>query len=71
MALEEETDGRLIWTISRSFGDDEKEEKETIASDNFAEKFASDNLRIMSETWGDKKYSRQKAVEQKKKKANK
>lgn len=56
MALGTETDGRIIWTISRSFGDGEKEEKEKIASDNFFDKFASDNLEAISETWGDTNY---------------
>ena len=47
---------------ARSFGDVQKEEKEKIASDNFPDKFVSDNLRAISETGGDKKYPRQKVV---------
>lgn len=42
MALGEETDGRIIWTISRSFGDGQEEEREKATLDNFAEKFASE-----------------------------
>lgn len=42
--------GRIMWTTSRSFGDGEKKEKEKIASDNFPDKFLSENLGVMSET---------------------
>lgn len=42
MALGEETDGRIIWTISRSFGDGQEEEREKATLDNFAKKFASE-----------------------------
>lgn len=65
MASGEETDGRIIWTPSLSFGVGEEEEKEKATSDNFAEKFASEkNSESMSETQGGKKYPKEKVVKE-------